>query len=135
MTATTPKTLFDIQIKINGNIIGRAEGLTLTRAQTLQHKHEAGNRNPYAIQRLAIEPTGTLIRAFMDTVLLKDLIDYSYGDNPSFDLEGIDKVDNETWIVKGAVIGGSTLNLTLDSGEENYEFHALRIYPKGTNLN
>lgn len=126
----TPKTLFDIQIKINGDIVGRAEGLTLTRNQTLQHKHEAANRNPYAIQRLGLEPEGTLIRAWADNDLIKTLIDYDEGNNPSFTLEGIDKVDNHAWVIEGAVIGNSTHNFTFDTGEENYEFYALKITPK-----
>jgi len=137
-----PKTLFDIQIKIavevNGeirnDIVGRAEGLTFTRNQTLQHKHEAANRNPYAIQRLGVEPQGTLIRAWGDNDLIKTLIDYKDGNNPSFTLEGIDKIDNEVWIVEGAVIGNSTHNFTFDNGEENYEFYALKIKPAGSDL-
>jgi len=132
--ANTPKTLFDIQIKINGDIVGRAEGLTLTRNQTLQHKHEAGNRNPYAIQRLGIEPQGTITRAWVDNNLLKDIIDYKDGFNPEFTLEGIDKIDNESWIVEGAIIGNSSQNFTFDNGEETLEFYALKIYPKGASL-
>jgi len=132
--ATTPKTLFDIKIKIDGDVVGRAEGLTLTRNQTLQHKHEAANRNPYAIQRLAIEPQGTLIRAWGDNNLIQELVDYKTGNNPSFDLEGIDQVDGEVWVVKGAVLGNTSQNFTFDTGEENYEFFALKIMPKGADL-
>lgn len=134
MTTNVPKTLYDVRIVIAGEIVGRAEGLTLTRTQSLQHKFQAGSRIPYAIQRLGVEPTGTLVRAWLDNTLIKTLVDYKTGNNPDFDLYATDKIDGEEWAITGAVLGTTSLNLTSDSGEENYEFSALRIEPSDAGL-
>ncbi len=64
----------DVDISINGKIIGGAEEATFTIARDNEEAYEAGNYQPVEIVGGKFHITGSLTRAFIDVDLLNELM-------------------------------------------------------------
>ena len=64
----------DVDISINGKIIGGAEGCTFTVARDTTEAYEAGSYTPVEIVGGAFHISGDITRAFVDVDLLNELM-------------------------------------------------------------
>jgi len=129
MVSNTPKTLHDIEIYYDGNLVGRATSLNFSRKQAGKFHHQNSSKNPYAITTSGLEPQGTIVRTWVDNDLLQTLYDFEEGNNPSLDLIGVEKVDGNKWLIKDATFLGFDFASSFEESTLTHEFYALKITP------
>lgn len=125
---TQSVTLEDIQIEMNGNIVGGAQSAEVKMEQANKPIHEGGTKKPREILDGEMNYSGTLERLFLDKTTITELIDMETGNNPYFDIVGVtvDKNPERKIIVRNAKFKGFSISLALtDETKVSQEFDAM----------
>ena len=81
-------SLKDVDVALDGTILGGAEELAMTLNADDEPAHEGGTYLPAEIVDGKVTITGTLTRAFIDVALLNQIFPSTGGPKPSFTLSG-----------------------------------------------
>ena len=126
--------LTDVDILIDGTVVGGAQELTVTITANQTVEHQAGSSKPDEILEGTELVEGTLTRAFVDIDLVKELLPFQQSstaqEKPSFTLRGETK--SHVSPAKKLTIFGAKINswelsgLTMEGrADERYSFDAL----------
>lgn len=123
-------TLNDVVIEIGGNIVGGCQSVEARFEQDNGPIHGNGTKKPLEIRRGQITVSGTVERLFLDSTLIKDLVDIKDGNSPYVDIVGVTKNKNpqRKVVIRDAVFKGFSLPMSLnDEVKHTMEFDALDI--------
>lgn len=121
-------TLEDVEIRLDGNIVGGAQSLTIALEQENAAQYEGGSKKPREIMPGQMAYSGTVERLHLDSETIGELIDLDEGNNPYFDIVGVTKNKNpeRTFRVVDAMFNGFSLELSLtDATIMSQDFDAL----------
>lgn len=127
-TAKQVFTLEDVDLEINGTIIGGSQSVTVEWTQENEPKHQGGSKKPFDIRDGQITISGTVEQFFLDKESITDLIDLEEGNNPYFNIVGVTKNKNPERKVSviDAKFKGFSLNMALtDDTVISRDFDAL----------
>ena len=123
-------TLQDVEIEINGTIVGGAQALSATYAQENKPILEGGTHKPREILDGSIAINGSVERLFLDVDLIKSVIDLEDGTNPYVDIVGVtkNKTPERRVTIVSAKFKGFNIEMGLtDETKNTMEFDALDI--------
>lgn len=123
-------TLEDVEVRLDGNIVGGAQSLSVTWEQENIVSREAGSKKPREIVPGQVAINGSVERLFLDVETISDLVDLENGNNPYFNIVGVtkDKTPERKVTIVDAMFKGFSLEFGL--GEEtkaSQDFDALDI--------
>ena len=123
-------TLEDVEIFMNGNIVGSAQSLTVALEQDNKPIHANGSKKPREILDGQMTYSGSIERLFLDKETITDLVDLENGANPYFDLIGVTKNKNpeRKVLVVDAKLKGFSIDFGLtDETKVSQDFDALDL--------
>ena len=123
-------TLQDIELEIAGTIVGGAQSVSFVYAQENKPIHEGGTHKPREILDGPVTVNGSVERLFLDTDIIKSVIDTKTCKNPYVDIVGVTKnKDPERRVtIINAKFKGFNIDIGLtDETKHAMEFDALDI--------
>ena len=123
-------TLQDVDIRLDGNIVGGAQTVSVSYEQDNKIIHEAGTKFGREILDGAISVSGSVERLFLDKETISELVDLDTGANPYFNIVGVtkNKDPERTITIIDCKFKGFSMDMALsDETKVSQDFDALRI--------
>lgn len=126
-------TLEDVDLEIDGKIVGGAQSVSVKWEQQNEPKYQSGSKKPFEIRDGQVAISGSIEQFFLDADMINDLHGLNDGNNPYFNIIGItkNKTPKRKVIIVDAKFKGFSLEFGLtDDTKTSRDFDALDIIIK-----